>query len=869
MNADSKSFLKTLCVGWVFLMTAGVMQLAEAQQQSLVEVDEEGVMRFVDSGEEAAFFGVNYSPPFAHSYRAINQLGRSHKKIIDQDVYHFARLGFDGFRLHVWDTEISDSLGHLVENEHLDLLDYKLAKLKQRGIKAVLTPITYYDNGYPEPPTETNGFANYISKEEAPKNPEFWPVIKRYLTEFINHKNPYTGLTYKEDPNIIAIEIDNEPTHSGSQDSVTSYINMLADHLRDNGLKKPIFYNIAQNPSMAEGVMNADIDGTTFQWYPGGLVGGEEITKNYLPYIDEYPIPFADKENFRTKAQMVYEFDSADFLKPYTYPAMARSFREAGFQWASQFAYDPMAMGHVNTDYRTHYLNMAYTPSKAVSMKIASAAFHQLERDKSYGRYPQNNTFGDFEVSHKKGLSQFNADTSFFYSNDTETAPKDAQALKHVAGVGSSPLVSYEGAGAYFLDKISDGIWRLEVMPDAIQIRDPFDVVALDKRLTWIEWKSHNMIIDLPDLGNSFQVKGINEGNDQQIQAKDGSFTISPGAYLVYRDKQATNLPANDYQMGNIRINEFVTPPETNSEPVVGHESPSGVRADKPLTIKAKAASLKDTDKVSLVMQSGWETKDVSMKKTSTYTFEASISADELYPGTINYWITVDREDKTLTFPGGYEGHPGDWDYHHDEQYHMEAYETDAAIDLFTAAEDGYDNINTAFTTWNSDNGFELISTNTAGSRAIQAFAGEDLTKENETLGWNLILGDKLEHVGQSVDQSDLFAVNVKGGKVRGNIKAIVVLEDGTSYSSIIELSNQFETHKLPFSAFKSDSMMLLPRPYPTFLPLWFKADLDGTLDPSKIEEIQFVFVPADGSSVVEENSNFAVESVWIEQSKN
>lgn len=869
MNVVGNFLLKIFSVGFIFLMTAGVMQFVEAQQQSLVEVDEEGVMRFVDSGEEATFFGVNYSPPFAHSFRAINQLGGSHKKIIDQDVYHFARLGFDGFRLHVWDTEISDSLGHLVENEHLDLLDYKLAKLKQRGIKVVLTPITYYDNGYPEQPTETNGFANYISKEEAPKNPDFWPVIKRYLTEFINHKNPYTGLTYKEDPNIIAIEIDNEPTHSGSQDSVTSYINMLADHLRDNGLKKPIFYNIAQNPSMAKGVMNADIDGTTFQWYPGGLVGGEEITKNYLPYIDEYPIPFADKENFRTKAQMVYEFDSADFLKPYTYPAMARSFREAGFQWATQFAYDPMAMGHVNTDYRTHYLNMAYTPSKAVSMKIASAAFHQLERDKSYGRYPQNNTFGDFEVSHKKGLSQFNADTAFFYSNDTETAPKDAQVLKHVAGVGSSPLVSYEGTGAYFLDKISDGIWRLEVMPDAIQIRDPFDVVAFDKRLTWIEWKSHNMIIDLPDLGNSFQVKGINEGNDQQIQAKDGSFTISPGAYLVYRDKQATNLPANDYQMGNIRINEFVAPPETNSELVVGHESPSGVRADKPITIKAKAGSLKDTDKVSLVMQSGWQTKDISMKKTSAYTFEASIPADELYPGTINYWIAVDREDKTLTFPGGHEGHPGDWDYYHDEQYKMGVYETDAAIDLFTAADDGYDNINAAFTIWNSDNGFDLISTNTAGSRAIQAYAGEDLTKENETLGWNLILGNKLEYMGQSVDQSDLFALKAKAGSKSGNIKAIIVLQDGTSYSSVIESSNGFETHKVPFTSFKPDSMMLLPRPYPTFLPLLFKANADGKLNLSKIEEIQFVFVPTDGSSVVKVNSSFAVESVWIEQSKN
>ncbi|PAU95598.1 membrane or secreted protein [Aliifodinibius salipaludis] len=868
MNVVGNSLLKILPVGFVFLLVLGAIQHVEAQQQSLVEVDKEGVMRLLKSGEEAAFFGVNYSPPFAHSYRTTNRLGEIHKKVIDQDTYHFTRLGFDGFRLHAWDTEISDSLGHLVENEHLDLLDYKLAKLKQRGIKVVLTPITYYDNGYPEPPTETDGFANYISKEEAPENPDFWPVIKQYLKEFMSHKNPYTGLTYQEDPNIIAIEIDNEPTHSGSQDSLTNYINMLTDHLRDNGLEKPIFYNIAQNPSMAEGVMNANIDGTTFQWYPGGLVGGKEITKNYLPYIDEYSIPFADKEAFKTKAQMVYEFDSADFLKPYTYPAMARSFREAGFQWATQFAYDPMAMGHVNTDYRTHYLNMAYTPAKAVSMKIASAAFHQLDRNKSYGRYPQNNMFGDFEVNHEKGLSQLNADTAFFYSNDTETAPKDAQALKHIAGVGNSSVVSYDGTGAYFLDKISDGIWRLEVMPDAIQIRDPFDVVSLDKWLTWIDWKRHKMIIDLPNLGNQFHLKGINTGNDQKMTASNGSFAVSPGAYLVYRDEQTENLPANDYKMGSIRINEFVAPPETDSEPMVRHDSPTSVRSDKSISIKAKAAALKDGDKVSLVVQNGWQTKDIPMEKASAYSYEATIPADDLYPGTVTYWITIDQENKTLTFPGGHEGHPGDWDYYHDRQYSMEVYETDAAIALFDAT-DGITEVNYAFETWNSENGVEVVSSDQAGQRALQVFAGDDLTKDNETLGWNFILGDKLEHVTQSVDQSDLFAVKAKTGEEAGNLKAIVVLQDGTSYSAEIESSNEFETSKVPFSEFKQDPMMLLPRPYPTFLPLWFKAEVDGTLNPTDIEEIQFMFVPADENEVVKENTSFAIESVWIEKAKN
>src|SRR5687767_12801361 len=75
----------------------------------LVYVDNKGVMRYTKGGAEAAFFGVNYTVPFAYGYRSIKALKLELKKEIDKDVYHFARLGIDAFRVHVWDVEISDS----------------------------------------------------------------------------------------------------------------------------------------------------------------------------------------------------------------------------------------------------------------------------------------------------------------------------------------------------------------------------------------------------------------------------------------------------------------------------------------------------------------------------------------------------------------------------------------------------------------------------------------------------------------------------------------------------------------------------------------------------------------------------------------
>ena len=94
------------------------------------------------------------------------------------------------------------------------------------------------------------------------------------------------------------------------------------------------------------------------------LLKGEEWLKDLF---DHYKIPFGDTiPAFKNKAKMVYEFDAGDVYESYMYPAMARSFRSAGFQWATQFAYDPLATAYANTEYQTHYLNYAYTPSKAI-----------------------------------------------------------------------------------------------------------------------------------------------------------------------------------------------------------------------------------------------------------------------------------------------------------------------------------------------------------------------------------------------------------------------------------------------------------------------------------------------------------------------
>lgn len=202
-------------------------------------------MRLTANKVESAFFGVNYTMPFAFGYRAHKALNVDLEKAIQQDVYHLVRLGLDAFRVHVWDTEISDSTGNLIENEHLKLFDFLLSELKKRNIKTIITPIAFWGNGYPEKDEFTPGFSRKFGRSKLTSDNEAIKAQENYMQQFFKHVNPYTKLTYEADKDIIAVELNNEPSHSGAKKGVTEYINRLNVALKSTGWSKPVFYNIS------------------------------------------------------------------------------------------------------------------------------------------------------------------------------------------------------------------------------------------------------------------------------------------------------------------------------------------------------------------------------------------------------------------------------------------------------------------------------------------------------------------------------------------------------------------------------------------------------------------------------------------------
>ena len=546
-----------------------IEESGSSESGNLVYLDGD-VIKWVSDGSEVRLFGANYCLPSACDYRAAGYLGADRKSMIDEDMDHFKRMNFDALRLAFYgDYENTSTTGSLQENDHLDLLCYLIKQATDRGIYMLLTPIVTYDSRWPENEYSSNidpngtGMARSYDKWQlmfASETPHTYAC--NYIKELLNYTNPYTGNQIKNEPNILFIEMINEPAYASDfltyQSSYTATyreaMNSLVEAVKSTGCQKPTFMNVSQNMHVSSTVNSSNIDGGSYAWYPFGLNNRRTVENNGLLWVDRLE-KLMDKTTYPfNKARVVYEFDATDKCDGYTLPAMVREFRRAGVQFAAIYDYDMLRTAPYNNSNRTHYTNMVYTPNKAVSAMIAGEVMRQVAAGSNNTYYPANNTFGDFVLDHDNNLSMLDDGTRYYYSNTTTVSPTNSATIGHIAGCGSSPVVSYDGTGIYFLDKTGDDTWSLEVYPDITEVSDPFygfgsltDITS-PSVVHKSAYNTRSMSINLPSLHGSFSLE-------------PGKYTITGGSITASEE-----LAAKDFYKSFEGITEPTVIPVSNTE---------------------------------------------------------------------------------------------------------------------------------------------------------------------------------------------------------------------------------------------------------------------------------------------------------------
>jgi len=823
---------------------------------------ENGIIKWSDTKKEVSLFGANYCLPSACDYRAASYFTKDLKGEIEKDLSHFVRMGWDGLRLGFWgDFENTDKSGNLINNEHLDLLDYLIYQADKKNIKMLLSPIVTYSSQWPDAMDKPAiGFSTHFKKSELGTNPLAIEAQTNYLTQLLNHVNPYTNRAIKDEPNILFIEMINEPWHHPDDlNGSINYINSLVDAVRKTGCQKILFHNVSQDFNISKALSQSKIDGVTFAWYPSGLVSNHTLKGNYLPTVDKYDLMM--KSDLNGLPRIVYEFDQPDLLSPTMYPAMIRTFRSVGAQFASIFSYDMLVSAKANLGWQTHFINFIYTPQKAVSAIIAAEAMHKLPLYKNYGDYPYNTTFGDFRISQEEYLSEYISDSTFLYSGDTHSTPPAPNKLKKIVGFGSSPVIQYSGQGSYFIDKIKNGVWRLEVYPDAILTKDPFEKMSPDKIVSRLIFRNHSMQINLPDLGQEFSIVGVNEGNGLKASTYNGNIMVMPGVYtLTKQGLEIIEVPKEE--VGGVPYKQYVVPAQENVPLEISPHTPSKtVYSSKPLTLNARIVDEEKIDSVKLFIKpKGSWFRSFEMVSKNTYDYQTEIPQDFIHSGFYEYVISVYQGNNVTSFPSGLDKTPTDWDYYSSDAWNLEIIDNKQPLCIFSPKDDLSklsftrigDNIRSGI--------FTLLSSDKDNEGIIKLKIPFNLDKNLEDYSFSLFVGDYIKTLN-NIEEIKGLSINGKG---KGNAYITLIESDGTPWMAKIPFNTEWGAKTVLLSDFKIGKGIMLPQGFPGNWNYWLlpseqRGSKNDSLNIGKVEKLQISMRPSK-----EQNGEVQIGSISI-----
>ncbi|MBA2561548.1 MAG: membrane or secreted protein, partial [Chitinophagaceae bacterium] len=136
-----------------------------------------------------------------------------------------------------------------------------------------------------------------------------------------------------------------------------------------------------------------------------------------------------------------------------------------------------------------------------------------------------------------------------------------------------------------------------------------------------------------------------------------------------------------------------------------------------------------------------------------------------------------------------------------------------------------------------------------------------------QIMGWQYYFADKLNGRKDEISSFNKLVIKARTDNIQPTqIKVALILNDGSSYAAYAGINNDFQNIEIPFSDLKKDSALLLPRPYPGFLPLYFKANTGRPFNVANAEKLEISF----GYETSQKNSgeSYSLETgcIWLKK---
>ena len=228
------------------------------------------------------------------------------------------------------------------------------------------------------------------------------------------------------------------------------------------------------------------------------------------------------------------------------------------------------------------------------------------------------------------------------------------------------------------------------------------------------------------------------------------------------------------------------------------------------------------------------------MQRKNVFEYTAKVPSEIVSAGLLNYRIIILKANGSyLVYPGAHKGNPYAWDAIATDTWQTYVAGKNMPIEIFNA-NTNRNNISMYNTDWRN-NRVEYITVDKPGQLVLQAVINQPA--HGKVMAWQCYFGDKLKGRESELSAVDKIRIRAKTSNAdQTQITIGLISIDGKTYSTTVNLNDQLSEIEIPLKAFEPDSTLLLPRPYPGFLPLKFKGSAKETLNISHMEKLEISF---------------------------
>lgn len=279
------------------------------------------------------------------------------------------------------------------------------------------------------------------------------------------------------------------------------------------------------------------------------------------------------------------------------------------------------------------------------------------------------------------------------------------------------------------------------------------------------------------------------------------------------------------------------------------------------MEIKANVISPAPIDSAVLWYYDGWKLESVRMDIANGSTYKATIPGQALHlENKFRYYITVHHPGLTRTYPSGRTVQPGDWNFDASEAYVTKCLEPSYPIVLFDASTDVL-RLNREWLPGSRIEPGLLPGNDQLYLKTEQLIHFDPENPDGVKIAdysMRHYFGDLIVNRRADLDKQQELVIEATSGSDKAYpVQFTLVMDDGSAFGSILKLKPEKGLYRIPLDQLEKVQAVILPRPYPTFLPYYSTAGNAQLFDIRRIESLQISIGP--GLKKEEGNEEHAV----------